>query len=52
MRIIKGRGNNRRLVLEVPTGRIVQSAPPEEQKAFTALMCSVLGVSQKEAVAS
>lgn len=48
MRIVQGRGNNRRVVLEVPTGKIVQSAPKEEQKAFTSLMCSILGVRQEE----
>lgn len=37
MRIIQGRGNSRRVVLEVPT-----------QKAFTSLMCSILGVRQEE----
>lgn len=43
MRITTGRGN-KRVSVEVPSGRIVAKAKPEESKLFVAAICDVLNV--------
>jgi len=43
MRIVFGRGNNRK-VITVPTGAIVRNAPEAEARAFVGNMCEALGV--------
>lgn len=44
MKIIQGRGHNRRTIIELPTGDFVRRAPVEEQVAVHAFMCRQLGV--------
>lgn len=44
MKIIQGRGNKRRTIIEMPTGDFVRRAPEEEQIAVRSFICGVTGV--------
>lgn len=44
MRIVSGRGNTRRVVLDVPDGLVVRRSPQNEQKALTEFVCQLVGI--------
>lgn len=44
MRIVSGRGNTRRVVLDVPDGLVVKRSPQNEQKALTEFVCDLIGL--------
>lgn len=44
MKIIKGRGRNRKVLLDGPSGSIVNAAPQKEQESYHNLLCDLLGV--------
>jgi hypothetical protein len=48
MRIISGRGRNRKTVVDFPHADIVNASPKEQQTAALAFLCNALGVPQEK----
>lgn len=44
MKIIQGRGNNRRTLIEVPHASIVKRSDDREIQQFSGLLCNIMGI--------
>jgi len=44
MRIVKGRGNSRQILLDIPDSSVVRRSSRAEQRQVTELVCSFAGI--------
>lgn len=44
MKIISGRGKNRKVVIELPCAAIVKASPDKEQIMTRDLVCDIIGI--------